>query len=82
MSDAKATLIIEVTVHCPLCDNPMDLLNEGDTGGRMMNDGGDVMNQVCPIDGRHWVDAHKDFEIEDALCGECGHEFDVKGLEW
>ncbi len=79
---ATATLHIEVTVNCPLCDAHIDLLNPSDTGGQELNDCGEVLKDACPTDGRHWVDAHKSYEVDDVTCSECGSEFDVKGIWW
>ena len=82
MSKATARLGIEVLVDCPNCETLINLLDPSDTNGFEHNDCGDILKDACPTDGRHWMDAHKDFEVEEVVCSECKHEFTVEGLEW
>ena len=82
MSKTSARLSINVYVECPSCEATIDLMDMSDTDGHDHNEGNDILKQACPIDGRHWSEAHEDFEIEDVTCTECKHEFTVKTLEW
>lgn len=80
METVMAKLDIEIFVDCPGCDYLIDILNEKETDGCNHNDDGDVMNQTFP-DG-NWMDAHREFSVEDVTCTKCKAKFNIKGLEW
>lgn len=80
MKTAMATLAIEVYVTCPHCDKLLDLMDRRDTNGRDHDEDHQILEQACP-DG-HWIDAHKEFNIEDVTCSHCKKTFNVGGLEW
>lgn len=80
METVAARLDIAVYVNCPHCDNLIDLTDESDTDGVAHNDEGHVLKQACP-DG-NWMEAHREFEVEDVTCSECKKQFNVKELEW
>lgn len=69
----RAVLEINVYVECPDCGKAMDLMDD-------YNDEGQVIKQAC-TDG-YWIDDHQNFKVIDVACESCGHEFDVKGLDW
>lgn len=78
--DVRATLYIAVNVDCPSCDMGIDLMDADDTSGRDHNEEGYVIRQACPNDT--WTDEHEKFNVEEVKCTLCGHEFNVKGLDW
>lgn len=80
MKTVSASLWIAVMVDCPHCGTPIDLLNPTDTGGRPLDDEGQILSQACP-DGS-WREAHEAFTVDNVECSECGKEFVVKELEW
>jgi len=80
MKTAGAWLTIEVFVECPHCGYLTDLMREDDICGINYNEEGEVTRQVCP--DRSWVEAHKDFTVENVQCGRCKDSFNVEGLEW
>lgn len=83
MSDeitVSATLIIEVIVECPECEERIDLLSEEDTDNCPHNDDGYLIKQAIP-DG-DWRESHNNFKCENVTCTECKTDFNVKVLEW
>lgn len=78
----EASMYISVFVTCPECDVIMDLMAAEDTGGKDLNDDGEILNQAFPTDGSHRVDAHKRFELTGITCSSCSNKFNVKGLDW
>lgn len=76
-----ARLYISVFVDCPNCEHMIDLMNPQDTSGYDHNDCGEVLKQACPSDG-HWSEEHEEFRVDDVKCTACGHEFDVKEMDW
>lgn len=69
----RADLVICAYVECPSCQESIDLMDD-------YNDEGQVIRQACP-DGV-WSDEHEKFEVLNVECDNCGHEFDVKGMNW
>ena len=82
MKTVSAKLNIEVTVDCPECDHPINLLDQRDTDNFDHNDCGEILQQACPSHNISWSGAHKYFEVEDVTCTKCKTEFNVKELEW
>jgi hypothetical protein len=82
MQAVKPTLTIELNCSCPHCDCYINLMDSDDTGGVEHNDCGGILQDVTPIDGRHWSEAHESFEIDEVTCTECKNTFSVKGVEW
>ena len=74
---ATASLIIEVNVECPKCEEHIDLMES--TPDRYYNEDGHVMKQACP-DGC-WHTQHKDFSVE-VTCPKCNLEFEASGIDW
>lgn len=65
---AKITVDLKLWVHCPHCDNEMDLVNDPDDGGRFTD----------PIFSNRW-DELKGYNI---YCPECGQDFYITEIEW
>jgi ribosomal protein S27E len=63
----KANLSWSMDVECPKCDNYFDLVDNDDDG---------VV--ATAIFSNNW-DALKEFEV---TCPECGHEFEIDGVEY
>ena len=82
MKEARASLTIEMWVHCPNdeCTAYINLDDERDTDGIRLNDDHQLLEQALP-DG-HWCDEHEKFECEEVICTECKVPFSVKGLDW
>lgn len=80
MKTVNARLDIEVFVDCPECDYMIDLLREDETAGYDHNEEGQVLTQACP--NGYWSDAHKEFEVNNVECTQCGTKFNVRELEW
>ena len=81
MKSARGSLLVELVVDCPNCDNNyINILDESETGGIDHNEDGHILRQSCP-DG-FWPDAHDKFEVEGVTCQECGNKFNVEGLDW
>lgn len=70
-----ASLIIEVLVDCPNCQESIDLLDD-DLG---LNEEGVISNQALPEGD--WCDEHPKFEAK-LNCPKCQHKIDVKGIAW
>ena len=70
-----ASLIIEVLVDCPNCQENIDLLDD-DLG---LNEEGAISNQALP-EGE-WYIEHPKFEAI-FNCPKCKHKINVKGVAW
>ena len=80
MKTATASLLIQVFVECPYCEEAIDLMDESTTNGTNHNEEGQVIIQACP--NTLWSVEHPKFSIEDVTCSECKNTFNVKELEW
>ena len=70
----KATLVMELNVECPECDEQFDLFDTS------RNDEGQLYKQVLN-DDRWKIDEDERLKTS-AICPNCSIDFDVQGLIW
>lgn len=70
----EATLVMELNVNCPECDELFDLFETD------RNEEGELYRQV--LDDDRWkIDAEERLKTS-AICPNCSIDFDVKGVIW
>lgn len=74
MKTVTASLVMELNVTCPSCEESFDLFRSP------LNDEG-LMYEKALADERWKIDASERIE-EDVVCPDCGAEFKVKGINW
>ena len=81
MKTTSVSLNVSANVDCPHCNDRIDLLNPDDTSGVYHNEDSQVLDQAFPASGS-WLKSHRNFELDDVKCSNCGGLFNAKGMVW
>ena len=77
--EVKASLVVELDVECPHCDDFFDLMVHHDDARGFLNEEGSIFSQA--IGSGDWTEMHRDFK-EDVICPSCKKLVHVVGIAW